>query len=207
MSDPISAVTATTTLAATDLFALAKDTGSGPTGFGSRHITVANLLAEIASDETFVTNLATNTTFVTELAGDETFVTELGGNTTLVTEIVESSTFTTNQSSVLRTAVEVEAGTAYTLVLADAAHKWKQFTAGTDITVTIPPQTDVVWPANTYIEFEQAGLGAITFEGGVGVTLNYNENLVNVSNGEFAVVALKRTAEDVWCLFGNLVPV
>lgn len=206
MSDPISGVTATTTLAATDLFALAKDTGAGPTGFGSRHITVANLVNELANNATFITELTTNTDFVTELAANTTFVTEVTENGTFITELLSDPTFVTNQSAVLRTAVETEAGTSYTLELADGNHKWKQFTAATDVTVTIPPQSSVAWLDNTYIEIEQAGDGAVIFVAGVGVTLNFNENLTNVTNGNFAVAALKRTGEDTWNLFGNLVP-
>ena len=38
------------------------------------------------------------------------------------------------------------------------------------------------------------------------MTINYNENLTNVLNGDFAVAALKKVGPDEWNLFGNLVP-
>lgn len=196
MSDPISAVTATTTLLDADLFALAKFTGTGPTGFASRHITAANLLSEVASDTTFITNLATNTAFVTQLVED----------TTLVNEVLTDTDFITNQQSVLRTVVEDVAGVAYTLVLADGRHKYKRSTSGSDVTITIPAQASVAWPDNTYIELEQGGAGALTIAAGVGVTLNVNANLSAVLNGRYAVAGLKRTALNAWTLFGNLVP-
>lgn len=168
--------------------------------------TVDEVGAFFSSDSTFVTDIVNNATFVTEV------VTELTTNATFVTELTSNSSFISEvntfveENVVLRTTVETSAATSYTLVLADAAHKWKQFTAATDVTITIPPQSSVAFPDYTYIEFEQAGNGAVIFVADVGVTLNYNENLTNVTNGNFAVVALKRTALNTWNLFGNLVP-
>jgi hypothetical protein len=204
MSDPISAVTTATDLADADLFALAKATGTGPTGFASRHISAANLLSEVANNTTFVTELAANTTFITELTSNAEFVTETVNNT--VAELIDDSTFITNQQTVLRTVVEEEAGATYTLVLADASHKWKRFTSASAVTLTIPAEASVAWPDNTYIELEQAGNGDVTVEAGVGVTLNYNENLTPTLYGNYAVAGLKKTGTNTWNLFGNLVP-
>jgi hypothetical protein len=193
MSEKISAVTEALTLADADLFALAKQTGTGPTGYASRHVTLATLIASLVSNPTFITEFTTSPDFITELVENNTFIDTL----------VNDTTYITNQSAVLRTAVEEEASTTYTLELADADHKWKRFTAATAVTVTIPP---VAWPDNTYIELEQAGDGDVTIEAGVGVTLNYNENLTPVMYGNYAVAGLKKTGTNTWNLFGNLVP-
>lgn len=197
MSEKISEVTESTTLADADLFALAKWTGSGPTGYASRHVSAANLVTELTTN---------NQTFITNIVNNEDFITELTENEEFITNIVESDTYVTNQAAVLRTTVEEETGVTYTLILADADHKWKRFTNASDILVTVPAFADVPWPDNTYIELEQGGNGAVTVEGDVGVTVNYNENLTNVLNGNFAVAGLKYTGLNEWTLFGNLVP-
>lgn len=206
MSEKISGVTESLTLANEDLFALAKFTGTGPTGYGSRHITGETLMSEIATGDTFVTTLVNNTDFVTELAVNETFVTELINGPTFITELIENEEFNTNRIAILRTVLEEETDTAYTLVLADADHKWKMFTNIDDVVVTVPPDSSVAWPDNTYIELSQGGVGEVTVVGGVGVTVNYNDNLSNAMNGQHAVTALKRTGANTWVLFGNLVP-
>lgn len=206
MSDKISAVTEAVTLDNEDLFALAKYTGSGPTGFASRHITAATVISELVSNETFITNLTENTDFVTNIALNETFVTELVGGPTFITELIESPEFITNNFTTLRTVVEEETGTTYTLVLGDASHRWKTLSDADPVVVTVPPESDVDWPDNTYIELEQGGVGEVTVVGGVGVTVNYNDNLSNALNGQYAVAALKKTGSNTWVLFGNLVP-
>jgi hypothetical protein len=160
--------------------------------------TIGELGDFFSADDTFVTNVANNATFVTELITNTSFIGDLAEDATFITNI--------RSSGVLRTVVETEASDTYTLELADGSHKWKSFTSATPVTVTIPPQASVAWEDYTYIELEQAGDGAVTIEAGVGVTINYNENLTPVLNGNFAVAGLKRTAENVWNLFGNLVP-
>lgn len=198
MSEKISAVTATTTLADADLFALAKFTGVGPTGFASRHITAANLLSEVAGDTTFITNLTTNNDFI-----DGT-VTGVVNNIT-TTDITEGTNQYFTQAR-LRTEVEEETGATYTLVLADADHKWKKLTHTAALTLTVPPAASVAWPANTYIELEQGGAGQVAIAEGAGVTVRVNANLTRYLNGQYAVAALKYEGNDVWVAFGNLEP-
>lgn len=194
MSDKISAVTETLTLADEDLFALAKNTA--PATYVSRHVSVGTLIDQLVSNETFIDNLTTNQDFIDQLVQNSEFITALTQNTNYIE----------NQATVLRTLVEEEVGTTYTLVLEDGDHKWKQFTNGSAIVVTVPPDSDVDWADNTYIELAQGGNGAVTINGGVGVTVNYNENLTNVLNGDYAVAALKKVGANEWNLFGNLVP-
>jgi hypothetical protein len=106
----------------------------------------------------------------------------------------------------IRTQVEEELDTTYTLALEDADHKWKTLENASAITLTVPPQTSVAWPAGTYIEIMQGSSGQIAFAEGAGVTILVNENLTRYTNGIYAVAALKRLAEDVWVVFGNLEP-
>lgn len=195
MSTKISEATVVLTLAEEDLFALAKYTGTGPTGYASRHVSVGTLIDQLVTNETFITELTENEDFINNVVTNETFI-----------ENVETTVETTMEQ-VIRTIVEEEVGTTETLVLADAEHKWKTFTNASPITVTIPPQADVAWPDYAYIELHAGGAGAVTIEGGVGVTVLVNEHLTEVLYGQNAVAAIKRLGADEWILFGNLVPV
>lgn len=190
MSEKISVVPEATNLALTDLFALAKDTGIGPTGFESQHVTVATLLNEIGEQVDLADNDSLSTIIDNSI------------NSTTTTSIAEGDNLYFTETR-LRTQVEEETG-AYTLVLADADHKWKTVTSESDVNVTIPPQADVAWPDNTYIEFMQGGMGVLTFTGGTGVTVLYNGFLSPRTNGYKAIVAAKRLSEDTWVVFGNL---
>lgn len=167
-------------------------------------------VTSIVNNETFITELVENNTFITELTTNNTFVTELAENNTFITEVVENNTFIEQIEIITveagREAVEEEVGTSETLVLADADAKFKLFTNSSPVTVTIPPQTSVAWPDNTYIPLTQGGAGAVTVAAGSGVTLRVNENLTAVLNGQWATAAIKRIDEDEWVLFGNLVP-
>lgn len=172
--------------------------------------TVDSVLELAPESETFVTSIVNNETFITELVENNTFITELTTNNTFITEVVENNTFIEQVEAITveagREVVEEEVGTSETLVLADADTKFKVFTNASPVTVTIPPQASVAWPANTYIPLTQGGTGAVTVAAGSGVTLRVNENLTAVLNGQWATAAIKRIDEDEWVLFGNLVP-
>lgn len=95
--------------------------------------------------------------------------------------------------------------TSRTASLSDSS-SYIRFTNGSATTYTIPPQSSVAWLAGSQIEFEQGGAGAVTVQGGSGVTIRVNAALTAVTNGQYAVAGLKRIAENEWVLFGNLVP-
>lgn len=99
--------------------------------------------------------------------------------------------------------VTSNAGTAITLTLTDAGD-YLRTTSGTAVTITIPPQSSVAWSADTEINIEQAGDGAVTIQGDAGVTLNKMSTVTGVIAGKYGVVTLKRTSEDTWTLFGSL---
>jgi hypothetical protein len=97
-------------------------------------------------------------------------------------------------------AVRTQSGTTYTLVLGDAGD-YIQTTSTTAVTITVPPQADVTWAADTEIYFEQNNTGQITIAAGSGVTINSSETLKTAAR--YAVVALKRVASDTWTLTGE----
>jgi hypothetical protein len=97
-------------------------------------------------------------------------------------------------------AVRTQSGISYTLVLGDAGD-YIQTTSTTAVTITVPPQTDVAWAADTEIYFEQNNTGQITIAAGSGVTINSSETLKSFAR--YSVIALKRVAENVWTLTGE----
>jgi hypothetical protein len=97
-------------------------------------------------------------------------------------------------------AVRTQSGTTYTLVLGDAGD-YIQTTSSTAVTITVPPQADVTWAADTEIYFEQNNTGQITIAAGSGVTINSSETLKSFAR--YSVIALKRVAENVWTLTGE----
>jgi hypothetical protein len=97
-------------------------------------------------------------------------------------------------------AVRTQSGTTYTLVLGDAGD-YIQTTSTTAVTITVPPQADVTWAADTEIYFEQNNTGQLTIAAGSGVTINSSETLKSFAR--YSVIALKRVAENVWTLTGE----
>lgn len=100
-------------------------------------------------------------------------------------------------------AVTTNAGTSITLALADAS-TFLRTTAATAVAITVAPQSAVTWPADTEIRIQQGAAGAVTINAGAGVTVNRLSTATNVIVGQYGVVILKRTASDVWTLYGQL---
>ena len=90
-----------------------------------------------------------------------------------------------------------------TLTLTDVGN-YLVTSATTAMTLTIPPQADTTWPANTEIHIEQGASGAVTVAGGTGVTLQHGASVVPTTRDAHLPVTLKRKAEDVWVVFGGL---
>ena len=95
-----------------------------------------------------------------------------------------------------------ESGATYTFVLADAG-KWVEFTNGSAVVVTIPPNSSVAFPLGTQILIEQGSTGPVTVQGGSGVTLNA-EGGKDTTVGQFAVAGIVKKDTDEWTLFGNV---
>jgi|SRR5690606_24380812 len=99
------------------------------------------------------------------------------------------------------TEVNVQSGTAYTLVLTDAFKMVIMDNAGTN-TITVPPNADVAFPANTRIDLGQDGAGQTTIVAGAGVTIRTPETLK--LRKQWSKASLIRRAADVWDLVGDL---
>lgn len=88
-----------------------------------------------------------------------------------------------------------QTGTTYTFVLADGL-KLTTASNASPVTLTIPPQSSVVWPNNTILRVVNYGAGAVTIAGGVGVTVTNTAKTL----AQFESAALIRTASNAWTL-------
>jgi hypothetical protein len=95
-----------------------------------------------------------------------------------------------------------QAGTSYTLALINAGTA-VEFTSGSAITVTVPPNSSVVFPVGTIIELLQYGTGVITVAAGAGVTIHSANNLLSART-QYSVLSLRKRATNEWVLAGDL---
>jgi hypothetical protein len=91
--------------------------------------------------------------------------------------------------------VDVESGTTYTFTLANA-RQLVTATSASAKTFTIPPQSSVTWAAQSIIRVVNYGAGAMTINGGVGVTVTNTASTLAQFQGAAAI----RTAENAWTL-------
>ena len=103
---------------------------------------------------------------------------------------------------VLNNTANVQAGTAYTLALADFGHIIET-TSSSAVTVTVPPNASVAFPAGTVVEVCQLGAGQVTVAQGAGVTIRSPASLV--LRAQFSTVSLRKRATDEWVLAGDVV--
>ena len=95
-----------------------------------------------------------------------------------------------------------ETGTTYTLALTDVA-KVVTLSNAAAITLTVPPEASVAWPAGTTIVLAALGAGTVTVAEGSGVTINSAGDAVEIG-AQYGVATLLKTGTDTWLLFGNL---
>jgi hypothetical protein len=96
-----------------------------------------------------------------------------------------------------------QSGTSYTFVLADAYSKTVQFTNGSAITATIPPNSSVAFPIGSVITLMQWGAGTVTVAPGSGVTLRGDGSKFK-TNAQYAIATVMKMASDEWVMFGNV---
>lgn len=95
----------------------------------------------------------------------------------------------------------VQTGTAYTLVLADAFKLVAMNNAAAN-TLTVPPNTAVAFPVGTRIDLSQDGAGQTTIAAGSGVTIRTPETLK--LRKQWGKATLIKRATNTWDLEGNL---
>lgn len=90
----------------------------------------------------------------------------------------------------------------HTLELTDAEGV-VEMNKATAITLTVPPQTSVVWQARTAIDIVQVGAGQLTVAAGAGVTIRSSGSKLKLT-GQWSGATLYRRAADEWVLIGDL---
>lgn len=100
--------------------------------------------------------------------------------------------------------INAQTGTAYTLVLTDAAEKLVTLTNAASITCTVPPNSSVAFPVGSVVNLGQGGAGQVTITAGAGVTIRaYNAATRTV--GQYAQAVLIKVATDEWWLAGAVI--
>ena len=98
--------------------------------------------------------------------------------------------------------INAQTGTSYTLVLTDVA-KIVTLNNGSAITLTVPPESSVAWPAGTTIVLAALGAGVVTVAAGSGVTINSANGALEIG-AQYGAATLTKYATDTWLLIGNL---
>lgn len=98
--------------------------------------------------------------------------------------------------------VVADAGTSRVLALIDN-RKYLRFTSGDPVSATISPQVTGKWVADSEMVIEQAGAGQVTIVAGSGVTIRNKADMTLKTAAQYAVVTLKRVAENEWVIGGD----
>lgn len=103
-------------------------------------------------------------------------------------------------SADVTTTIESLTSVTYTTVAADNG-KYKELTDGTAVAVSVDGFAGHA--TGDEISFEQTGIGALTFTGTNGMTINSRGGLTS-TNGQYSVVTLKFKSATVATLYGDL---
>ena len=95
-----------------------------------------------------------------------------------------------------------QTGTSYTLVLADAG-RFVDLNNASAITLTVPPNASVAFPAETRIDLLQSGAGQVTIVQGSGVTINSKGGKLKLF-GQWSAATLVQRSGNSWVLVGDL---
>lgn len=99
-------------------------------------------------------------------------------------------------------AATTQAGTAYTLALADMGTVVESNNAAA-VTLTVPTDAAVAFPIGTVIQVVQYGAGTVTIAG-AGVTLDSRGGALRTS-ARYGVVSLRKRAVNEWVVSGDLI--
>jgi hypothetical protein len=95
-----------------------------------------------------------------------------------------------------------QTGTTYTLALTDAGG-FVDLNNASAITLTVPPNSSVAFPANTRIDLLQSGAGQVTVAAGAGVTINSKLSNLKIT-GQWSAATLIQRSANLWVLVGDL---
>lgn len=91
----------------------------------------------------------------------------------------------------------------YTLALSDSGEV-VEMNLGTALTLTVPPNSSVAFPAGTVVEVYRMGAGTVTLVAGSGVTLTTPAGSPLTLRVQGSTVSLRKRATDEWVISGDL---
>lgn len=94
-----------------------------------------------------------------------------------------------------------KAGTTYTLMLEDAGTE-VEFTSVDSVIVTIPTDAAVSYPIGTIINLRQMGVGEVSIEGDIGVTLRAPNGLK--ASKQYSTIGTIKRDTDEWVVSGDV---
>ncbi|WP_156831018.1 hypothetical protein [Kaistia granuli] len=101
-----------------------------------------------------------------------------------------------------RTGINSQTGTAYTLVLADKGKLVRMSNAAANV-LTVPPNSSVAFPVNSWIDIGQYGAGQTSIAAGAGVTIRSSGAKLKLG-GQYSAAQLIKIATDEWHLIGDI---
>jgi len=176
----------TATATAEGVVELATDAESVAGTAANRAVTPASLHAKTASAT--VIGLVELATDAEALTGTDT--------ARAVTPANAKATY----SGIIRT-INAQAGTTYTLALADAGKIVTSANSGTQV-ITIPPNGTIPFPTGTQIDIYNLGTGIASITGGTGVTLNGVSTGTGAMNAQYAAVTIFKVNTNIWLMTG-----
>lgn len=166
---------------------------SGVTSIASAVITNADISGAANIDASKIAGTAltmsSSGTITSEMIADSTIV---DGDISLAASI--------NRNKLAEPLTNAQAA-SYTLVLADR-NKIVEMGVATANTLTVPPDSSVVFPTGTHITVIQTGAGQCTVTQGAGVTINATPGLK--LRAQWSGATLIKRAANTWVLIGDL---
>jgi len=166
---------------------------SGVTSIASAVITNADISGSANIDASKIAGtaitLSSSGIITTEMIADSTIV---DGDISLSASI--------NRNKLAEPLTNPQAA-SYTLVLADR-NKIVEMGVGSANTLTVPPDSSVVFPTGTHITVIQTGAGQCTVTQGAGVTINATPG--RKLRAQWSGATLIKRAADTWVLIGDL---
>ena len=95
----------------------------------------------------------------------------------------------------------VVSGTTHTFREADLNYL-VDFTSGSAVAATVPPDSSVPFAIGSVIHFCQGGAGQVTISGGSGVTIRTRPGAK--SAGQYAMCSIWKRAVNEWVVFGDV---
>ena len=156
--------------------------------------------ATLAGTETF-----TNKTLTSPKINEDVVLTSTATELNYVDGVTSAIQTQLDAKAGFTSAINTQSGATYTLVLDD--HKQTVLcTSASAVTVTIPQESSVAWPAGSIVTIVQNGTAQVTVAAGAGVTLNTQGGSgARKTRYQHQMASLYKTGTNTWMITGDLV--